>query len=299
MKNRFGLIIMIILLFALSKGVLGGVEPIRLLMGSEDFVKNHWATNTFFFDIWFGQRQLSPAFVSGITMYLDPKPTNYSDLFNRIQLNVRALIKHGMTNPLIDPSKPFVIDMGTRENLDFQDTFQPFETFWEGFALSGDFPVLLNRHPVIARIPGIKWAKIVVTDLKGEVIDGFDGFLDPNTYEKLIFPDGNYLRMDREYVTFEGKPIRVEVYLSENGRYHSFVNGVEQPWKQPRLGITPSSEGMQITVTGDPNQTFNLEVSDDLKAWESVSVGFIPYRNSWKWMDTSLLPSRFYRLVHR
>lgn len=229
-------------------------------------------------------------------MYLDPRPTNYTDLYDRIQSNVRALVKHGMTNPLIDPSKPFVIDMGTRENLDFQDTIQSFETFWEGFTFD-EFPVLLNDHPVIARIPGIEWAKIVITDLKGQVIDGFDGFSNSNTHGKLIFTDGNYLRMDSKYVTFADKPIRVEVYLRENGKYHSFLNGVEQPWKQPRLRISPASREIQITVTGDPNQTFQLEASSDLKKWERVATGFTPYGTAWEWTDKSVLPSRFYRLT--
>ena len=311
MKNRFLWVMAIITLIALS-GVVRGTEPIKLIMGSEDFVKEYWATNTTWANIVIGQNDINGlheelAWLGGS---IRPSPTNYADLLQRIQTAAVKLANYGITNKevLFNLDEPFFIYVNVDANRYPENTKSLFWIFkWFSYekvgdkyfvpASVGEIDLPLNDTPIIARIPGIEWAKIVVTDLKGQLIDGFDGFLDPDSYGKLIFPDDDdLLRMKLEYVTFEGKPIRVEVYLSENGRYHSFVNGVEQLWKQPRLGIFPISRGIQITVTGDPNQTFSLEVSDDLKTWNSVSVGFIPYRNSWKWTDTSALPIRFYRL---
>ena len=313
MKNRFW-VMTIITLITLS-GVVRGSEPIQLIMGSEDFVREYWATNTTLAKVWIGQNDQNglPEDLAWLGGSIRPRPTNYTELLQRVQNAAVKLAEYGITNKDVsfDLNEPFFICVSTAATQSYPESTQSEFFFFRWFSYEkvgdkytvpasvGEITLPLNDTPVIARIPGIEWAKIIVTDLNGQVIDGFDGFLDPDSYGKLIFPDDDdLLRMKLEYVLFEGKPIRVEVYLMENGRYHSFLNGVEQPWKQPRLGISPILGGIQITVTGDPNQTFSLEVSNDLKTWENIAVGFIPYRNSWKWTDTSALPSRFYRISH-
>lgn len=301
---------MIILLFALSKGVLGG-EDFRFFLGREALKEYHSTNGTKFVYM----RLVQDNEFKGSKLSLNFSVSSYNELQNNLRLLAAGIACYGaeVVPPILNRDTPFQIWTGVSSwqngvMHDFEYLNQKFILFKNGTnyvvpaSVTNSYVLDWNiADPVVGYFPsGILWARAEVYSAdSGDLVDISDTFLDPSNRGFITVDWDIYLNMRRDYA-ISGKlgPYRVKTFVQSAGGYHTFDEGGMEIVGNPlKMTMVKVSDGAMITVSGDPNRTFNLEASSDLKNWETIATAFVPAYSGWHWPVATVAPSRFFRII--
>ena len=278
-----------------------GVTPLRLIMSEEAWVKNYWASNVYFVRVSMFQNGK----VVGKSSYDYYAIKGFADLCDKVRLNAVKVAESGLKTNTVNKELPLTIVAGMADvDVDNPVSFQSATTFKYDKA-GNDYTIpqilreitpRLEENLSILALPGITWARMIVSDQSGVVITNFDS-LDGTTNLQIV--GDKYLRTSREFAC--GSVYKITVFVQENDRYHKFNGntGLEIEFEKPKSGIVKSLEGIAVIVKGDPFQGFIVESTTNLREWSLEGYGMTSAStsNQWKLLVEKPENLRFFKVT--